>query len=114
MLKNFDHKSPDAVWEGMNWEIKHPISMNVISKRTEKGLKQICENGGGIIINIANLNSNLSKIRKTVDNRINLSWKSDAPVDVMIIKKVIAIWKYKKREDQSPAQWPRDPLFPLI
>lgn len=96
-LHQKDGYSADAIWQENLWEFKCPTSYTAVDKRLRKGLKQICDNPGGIVLAI-NSELEFEKVIATVNKRMKLSEKIDYSVDVMLIQneEVKAILRYGK------------------
>jgi hypothetical protein len=89
---------PDYMWNNKLWELKTPEEPNGVQKLVHKGLHQIAQNSGGIVLDIQKLNISLDEIEKKALKRIISSSQSD--LDLMIIDdrnflKVLRYVKYK-------------------
>lgn len=93
--ENYSEGSPDYIWNGMAWELKSPVKLNGIDGLVRKGLKQIANNPGGLIIDIGNLDFHKSVLKIT--DRINRHSTNYGSIDVIIIKnnKVKSILRYE-------------------
>lgn len=93
LTENNVTKMPDFLWNGALWDLKTPKSTNV-NKVVKKGMSQIKENPGGIIIDFRNKNVDIDDIRKQLNLR--MGWYYDRSVDIMIVQKsrVVDILRY--------------------
>lgn len=91
-----DGCSPDSIWNEVLWEYKKPTTYNAVNKRTRKGLEQIQDNPGGIVLWISD-NLAINKTIEEINNRIHSSKSRDYIVDIMIIqkRKIVKILRYK-------------------
>ncbi len=51
-LTETNESTPDYLWKGKLWDLKNPSTENAISKRMQKGVNQILENPGGLILDM--------------------------------------------------------------
>lgn len=87
-MEKYDGKSsPDYLWNGKLWDLKEPTSPNAINKRLKKGLEQIAENQGGVIINLSGAGATIParEVDYQIANRIQTSLHSGT-VDVIILR----------------------------
>lgn len=85
---NLDHEeTPDYLWNGKLWELKTPdkMTLNAIDKRLQKGIHQISNNPGGVIINLKKDELALSDIAKKIENRMTRHSDDSSVYDVMVI-----------------------------
>lgn len=89
--------SPDAVWCENYWEFKCPTSYTAVDTRIRKGLKQIVDNPGGIVLNLSD-NLDMKKVIETVNHRMQISENIDFSVDIILIQygKIKHILSYHK------------------
>lgn len=81
-------KRSDYLWNGKMWELKKPTTADAIDSAVRKGLKQIGNNPGGIILNFENGVVSVDDILQHVDYRMRRSKGSStgkSAVDVIII-----------------------------
>lgn len=90
-----DGCSPDSIWNEALWEYKKPTTYNAVNKRTRKGLEQIQDNPGGIVLWIAE-DLSITKSIEEINDRIHSSKSRNYIVDIMIIQKgkIIKIIRY--------------------
>ena len=95
-LHNNEGLIPDAIWLENYWEFKNPTTYNAIDLRTKKGIKQIKDNPGGIVLYINNdldINKSIETVHKRIINSDNLSFELDI---IMIFKdRKIVVMNYK-------------------
>lgn len=75
---------PDYRWNGKLWDLKTPKGLNGVSKRLQKGLKQIENKPGGVIIDLDAGGIPIEKAIKTINGRMKMSGKFTT--DIMLIK----------------------------
>lgn len=92
-IKN--HKMPDFMWNNRLWELKGAHSVNGADKLLQRGIKQIQNNPGGVILNIM-ADINITAIEKQLSRRFARS--EIESLDIMILKKgeLVKILRYKK------------------
>lgn len=78
-------KMPDYIWNEKYWELKSTSTEKAANSAIRKGIKQIEDNPGGIILNY-NSEINLQETIEVIEKRMKGSKKEDIPVDIMIIQ----------------------------
>lgn len=65
--------SPDYEWNGRYWDLKTPVSnsLSSVDKLVHKGMKQILEKPGGVILNIKKEEPNIEQIVQAAVHRMN-------------------------------------------
>lgn len=88
-------KTPDYLWNGKYWDLKSLTSEKAADSAIRKGLKQIAENPGGIIIDYENRKFSLERAVEVIEKRMLRS--NNKEVDIMLISnsKVIKIMRFK-------------------
>lgn len=88
-------KMPDYIWRGKYWELKTTSTEKAANSAIRKGIKQIAENPGGIILNYE-ADIDLQEALQVIEKRMKGSKQGDIPVDIMIIQKekLIAVLRY--------------------
>lgn len=79
-------KKPDYLWNNKFWELKSTTTEKSANSAIRKGIKQIRDNPGGIILNYEN-EINLQETIYVIEKRIKGSKPKDIKVDIMIVKK---------------------------
>lgn len=94
--ESFRNENPDFKWNGALWDLKKPNKIKNLGKLVQKGLSQIFNNPGGLIIDISNLKEPQEKIEKAVKERVETSMRNG--IDVIYLKntQVIKVLRYKK------------------
>ena len=89
-------KTPDYEWNGKLWELKSPSNEKAIDSQLRKGLQQIAENPGGIVINYGNVKVDDALVLNNVRYRVGRSSPFD--LDVLIIREGMddLVIRYKK------------------
>lgn len=84
-----EHKvyTPDYIWNDKFWELKSPdsASLNAIDKRLQKGLHQIEDNPGGIIINLNRNELDIDDIARKIENRLTRHTSNNISCDVIVM-----------------------------
>ena len=96
LADNNKEERPDYLWEAKLWELKNPSSYNAVNKRVRKGLSQIHDNPGGIIVDLESHRLDLQSVIDTIDDRIRQS-KGKGAVDIIIMRdsRVLLILRYE-------------------
>lgn len=96
LADNNKEERPDYLWEAKLWELKNPSSYNAVNKRVRKGLSQIHDNPGGIIVDLESHSLDLQSVIDTIDDRIRQS-KGKGAVDIIIMRdsRVLLILRYE-------------------
>lgn len=88
-------KRPDIMWMGKEWEIKSISSAKAADSALRKAIKQIKENPGGVIFDVAD-GVDVQQLIEVIDARATRSKTFEA--DIIAIKngKLIFARRYKK------------------
>lgn len=89
-------KRPDFEWNGMLWDLKSTTTAKAADSAVRKGLQQIIENPGGIILDYGNNEVSLDAATKVIDTRMVRS--NTAKADIIIVQngQAVKIYRYKK------------------
>ena len=89
-------KRSDYLWNESLWELKSITSAKAADSAVRKGIKQIFDNPGGIILDIGQNDIDVSALKDVVNNRMMRS--NSLQADVMLIKqgKMHFVLRYKK------------------
>ena len=79
------HKNPDYEWMGMLWDLKSPSTEKAANGLIKKGMKQIKNNPGGIILNYGDYEFDEKMLMDVIDERMH--WYPDGSADILIISK---------------------------
>ena len=90
-------KRPDYIWRGKMWELKTVSNEKAAHHAIRKGLKQITDNPGGLILNYGKNTINPKSCAKTIIDRIRRSAKFDVDVIILKANKILFAFRYKKR-----------------
>lgn len=77
-------KTPDYIWNDKFWELKSPTTAKAIDNAVRKGISQIGDNPGGIILNVKN-DVDEQEIINYIEKRVKNS-ANDKKFDILIIK----------------------------
>lgn len=93
---NEGEKRADYLWNGQLWDLKSTTTAKAADSAIRKGLKQIKENPGGIILDYGNNAVSLDELQKTIDSRMLRGSGNDA--DIIVIKngQAVKILRYRK------------------
>lgn len=89
-----NQKNPDYEWLGTLWDLKTTSTEKAANSAIRKGMKQINDNPGGIILNFGSKQFDLDELLKVIDKR--MVWYSKESTDIMIVanKKIIRVIRY--------------------
>lgn len=89
-------KTPDYNWNGKLWDLKTVSTEKAADSAIRKGLKQIAENPGGVILNYEDRKVSLDELKKIIDRR--MSYYDNQEIDIIVIseQKVLKVFRYKK------------------
>lgn len=79
-------KMPDYIWNNKYWELKSTTTEKSANSAIRKGLTQIADNPGGIMLNYAN-DVDMQKVIDVIEKRINVSKDSSISLDIMVVVK---------------------------
>jgi SPP1 gp7 family putative phage head morphogenesis protein len=96
-LGKFDTKNPDFIWNGKAWDLKKLSTLKSADSAVRKGIKQIVDNSGGLMLEVDFEDLPLDNLIEIIDKRMKRSIKKD--LDVIIIHKghIKAVRRYKKK-----------------
>ncbi|MBQ8931541.1 MAG: minor capsid protein [Ruminiclostridium sp.] len=86
--------TPDYIWNEKLWDLKTVTTEKAANSAIRKGLKQIEENPGGIILDYKDLDISEQELQKVIDKR--MKWHEGKTVDIMVVNKgkVLKIIRY--------------------
>ena len=89
-------KRADFLWNDQLWDLKSTTTAKAADSAIRKGLKQINENPGGIILDYGRNAVSLDELQKIIDSRMLRGSGNDA--DVIVIKngQAVKILRYRK------------------
>lgn len=89
-------KSPDYLWNNRFWDLKKISTEKAANSAVRKGVKQIVNNPGGIMLDFGTIDFSVNLLKKIIDER--MKWYKGYQVDIMVIskKQVLKIFRYKK------------------
>ena len=93
----YKEKNPDYEWRGKLWDLKTPESNKKINERVHKGLKQIEENTGGVIVDISKLTIDEAGAWRQIDDRMNSSIRDTTDIILIRNQTVLGIKRYHKK-----------------
>lgn len=87
-------KTADFLWRGRLWDLKTVSTEKAANFAIRKGLKQIRENPGGIILDYRGHAIDLDELAKVISKRVQ--WRhSTTPVDIIVIlDDGLQVWRY--------------------
>jgi len=95
--KNLDNvKTPDFLWHDRHWDLKDVSSVKAVDNAVRKGLHQIKDNPGGIILNFGKMDISVNEVKKIVECRLRRGFPSS--VDIILISReiLVTVFRYKK------------------
>lgn len=89
--------TPEYTWRGKYWELKTPSGINSVDGLVHKGLKQIADNSGGIILDVRGIDTSFNDVLEKATERIRRSARDS--LDLMIVNKndTVHVYRYNKR-----------------
>lgn len=85
---------PDYRWNGKLWDLKTPKGLNGVSKRLQKGLRQIENEPGGVIIDLDAGGIPIEKAIKIIDGRMKISGKFTTDIILLKNRNIAKIIRY--------------------
>ena len=89
-------KTPDFLWNGKMWDLKTVTTEKSADTAVRKGLKQIKENPGGIVLDYRGKNISEEGVRKVIDSRMKRGYEKDTDIMVIFGNDQIKVYRYKK------------------
>lgn len=96
--KNCDKTmTPDALYKGRYWEIKYPTTEQAADSALRKGMKQIRENPGGVVLYYGNKAIDLKRLKGIISGRMRKIRNSKKEVDIVIVSEScnVKVLRYK-------------------
>lgn len=84
-------KTADYLWNGKLWDLKSITTEKSADSSIRKGVKQIADNPGGIILNYVGKSLDLGKLKEFAINRLNRSQVLDIEVIAVKDSKIIFV-----------------------
>ena len=95
--KNRDNiKTPDFLWHDKYWDLKDVSSSKAVDNAVRKGLRQIQDNPGGIILDFGKKTINIPEVKATIEGRLRRGFPSS--IDIILISRnmIVSVYRYKK------------------
>ena len=95
--KNLNYiKTPDFLWHDKYWDLKDVSSSKAVDNAVRKGLRQIHDNPGGIILDFGKNKINLPEVKNLIEGRLRRGFPS--AVDFILISRdtLVSVFRYKK------------------
>lgn len=89
-------KTADYSWNDKLWDLKTVSTEKSADSAIRKGIKQIIENPGGIILDYRQRNIDFNMLMRVVDTRMTKSGKKSTDIMIVLSNKEIKIYRYKK------------------
>lgn len=89
-------KTPDFNWREKLWELKTVTTMKSADDALRRGLKQIRDNPGGIILDYGGNEINLEALQSVINKRIARGGLRDFDVMIVSNEDTLRIFRYKK------------------
>ena len=95
--KNLNNiKTPDYMWHDKYWDLKDVSSSKAVDNAVRKGLRQIQDNPGGIILDFGKKAISLSEVKRNIESRLRRGFPSSVDIILISRKKVVSVYRYKK------------------
>ena len=87
-------KTADFLWNNKLWDLKTVTTEKAANSAIRKGLQQIRENPGGIILDYRGYSIDIDMLSEVVEKR--LKWHRDtSPIDIILITdSEVQVWRY--------------------
>ena len=89
-------KTPDYIWRDKFWDLKTVTTEKSADSAIRKGLKQITENPGGIILDYRGNNISLEILEEKIDTRMRRGINNTTDIMVILKDNDIRVYRYKK------------------
>ncbi len=89
-------KTPDFLWHDKYWDLKEVSSSKAVDNAVRKGLRQIQDNPGGIILDFKKTSINLSDVKKMIEDRLRRGFPSSVDLILVSRDKLVVVYRYKK------------------
>lgn len=96
LMEERNDESPDFLWRGKFWDLKTPEKKNSVTKRIQKGLSQIFNNPGGVILDIRKMDIELDRLEEIIDGRMKLSLKNSIDLIIVNGEDLVKVLRYKR------------------
>lgn len=87
-------KTPDYLWNDKLWELKSTTTAKAANSALRKGLKQIVNNPGGIILNYSNNDVKIDEVVEVIEKRMRLGRQLSLDIIILHNNKVEKILRY--------------------
>lgn len=91
-------RMPDYLWNGKMWELKTLSTEKAVDSALRKGLKQIIENPGGIILNYVGDSLSKSLLEQYIITRMKRSGKGTTDLILFQNSSLLFMRRYKKKD----------------
>ncbi len=92
----YEGKRSDYLWNNKYWELKNTHSAKTVDSVLRKGIHQIMQNPGGIILIIGDSNSPLKSIEAAIETRIKKSCRFTIDVLIVVNEKLVKALRFSK------------------
>lgn len=89
-------KTADYLWNDKLWDLKKATTEKSADSAVRKGIKQIHENPGGIILDYRGNEISMEKLMEIVDRRVIRGQIKELDIMVIQTEELISIYRYKK------------------
>ena len=95
--KNLDNvKTPDFLWHDKYWDLKDVSSSKAVDNAVRKGLRQIQDNPGGIILDFGRKTINLQEVKKNIESRLRRGFPTSIDIILVSRNNIVSVYRYKK------------------
>ena len=89
--------NPDWLWREKLWDVKCPTSVNALKQRLGKGIHQIKDNPGGVILNLYDWEISKYDVWRAINGRMKqVNCQYDVDIMVIMKNKVTMMLRYAK------------------
>jgi len=91
-------KTADYLWNGKLWDLKTASTEKSANTAIKRGLQQIRENPGGIILNYGTNHISRNELLEVMDKRMQWGFGGDT-VDIIVVQngEIYGVWRYKNK-----------------
>lgn len=89
-------KTADFLWRKKLWDLKTVTTEKASDSAIRKGLKQIKNKPGGIILDYSNRDVSINNLLEVIDGRMRRGFEKDTDIMIILDSTTVKIYRYKK------------------
>ncbi len=95
--KNIDNvKTLDFLWRDQYWDLKDVSSTKAVDNAVRKGLHQIKDNPGGIILDFGKISPSIKDVKRIIESRMRRGFPSSIDIIIISNNELFTVFRYKK------------------